>query len=362
MELILCGNGLEVGLIRGAGAEREQAEQETLASGASLPVVQRALWAANAYRWEPWFLLIREAGGKVRGGVGMERIRSRALPGHVLLRVRHFGGNLAPEVCRAALEALTRLARKDGRVLRLHVDVFAREGKEAIEAVLSELGYRQVIPPGSYKHTVVIDLQPSEEEIFSTFRRTGRDKIRESTKKSLRTETITGLCFAGPINELQQQAVQRSGGQIAAVDWVGVIGMSARHPELSHVVGLFAGEESTPESLCAFGWACNNGEDGEFRAAGAARRPDIKAPLGYLPAWDEIRWAKSAGAKWFDMGGVTLTEGDEADLKGISDFKRHFSQNVVEVGAEWLLTPRPGRARLADWVSNSGRRLAKRRN
>jgi hypothetical protein len=49
---------------------------------------------------------------------------------------------------------------------------------------------------------------------------------------------------------------------------------------------------------------------------------------------------------------VTLAEGDETALEGISEFKRYFSREVAEVGAEWVLEPVPVRARIADVVSN----------
>jgi len=53
------------------------------------------------------------------------------------------------------------------------------------------------------------------------------------------------------------------------------------------------------------------------------------------------------------MGGVTLSEGDDQELEGISRFKMYFSANVVEVGAEWVFEPLPVRARIATLVSNS---------
>jgi lipid II:glycine glycyltransferase (peptidoglycan interpeptide bridge formation enzyme) len=61
--------------------------------------------------------------------------------------------------------------------------------------------------------------------------------------------------------------------------------------------------------------------------------------------WETIRWAKVNGAEWFDMGGVTLGANDETALNGISEFKESFSQEVVEVGAEWELELQPVRAR-----------------
>ena len=88
-------------------------------------------------------------------------------------------------------------------------------------------------------------------------------------------------------------------------------------------------------------------------------------PYGHLLVWQMIRWSKSTGAEWFDMGGVTLEgEEDEASLEGISRFKKLFSREVVEIGAEWVLEPAPVRARIANVVSNGasyGRELISNR-
>jgi lipid II:glycine glycyltransferase (peptidoglycan interpeptide bridge formation enzyme) len=97
----------------------------------------------------------------------------------------------------------------------------------------------------------------------------------------------------------------------------------------------------------------------EYRAAGSTRQSDVHIPYGYLLAWQMMQWAKAEGAEWFDMGGVTIAEQDRPELDGISRFKRYFSKDVVEVGAEWVLEPSPVRARLATLVSSGASHVQK---
>jgi hypothetical protein len=59
------------------------------------------------------------------------------------------------------------------------------------------------------------------------------------------------------------------------------------------------------------------------------------------------------------MGGVTLADGDQPELEGISNFKRYFSREVVEVGAEWVLEPHPVRAGIATLVSGGAEHVRK---
>jgi lipid II:glycine glycyltransferase (peptidoglycan interpeptide bridge formation enzyme) len=174
---------------------------------------------------------------------------------------------------------------------------------------------------------------------------------------SLRSIVITDPVYADRINELQQGALQRTGGHKPLQDWRSALKLSQEHPNLSCIVGLFQGEETTPENMGAFGWGLNHGDYVEQRAAGSTRQTDARIPYGYLVVWNLVQWAKSVGVQWFDMGGVTVAEGDENHLEGISRFKKYFSREVLEVGAEWILEPAPLRAKVATAISKGTDRV-----
>ena len=348
MELIHQCNksGNQVMLIRGFGSERDDAEAELLRAGVPLALSDRAIWAALHPGLPSKFLLARDASGQACGGVAIEEVKSRALPGHLIFKVKRFGSGLPTPVCRVLLQALAALARKVPRILRLQVNVFSRDSRADIEAILKELGFAEVRPPSSYRHTLVIDLNPTEDEIFASLDAGCRNKIRKTIKKSLQSLVIDDPAYADRLRELQQEALDRTDGQVHAVDWQDILKMSKQHPHLSRVFGLFLGEDTAPEKMAAFTWVLMNGDHGEYRAAGSSR-----------PAWETIRYAKTMGAVWFDMGGVTLEGADENALEGISRFKRAFSRNVVEIGSEWAMEPAPAKARIATVVSLGASRL-----
>lgn len=349
--------GYQVQLIRGLGAERDRVERELLEAGVALPLSQRSAWSECMRGGEPWFLLVRDEAGQSRGGVAIEVNRSRALPGHFILRTSKLGPSLPEEVRGVALEGLAQLARRSSRALRLQVNVFSRDRRAAIGVFLSGLGFREVDPPSSYRHTLVLDLQPAEDEIFAALHKTARKNIRDTMKSAVAVEAIIDPMYAGRLNELQQESMQRTGGLFAYQDWAGKIELSRRHPDLSRIVGLFVGGDIQPSSMVAFGWVCSHGDHAEYREAGSTRRTEIKGSLSYVLMWDLIRWAKAGGATWFDLGGVTLGESADDPLEGISDFKRYFSRNVVEIGSEWVLEPSPLRARVAGLVAGGASRL-----
>ena len=349
-------SGMEAFLLRGSGEDREDVEREILSRGGHLPLCHRSEWAESFRLREPWFVFVRDASGRACGGVAIERIRCRTVPGYFVLRVKRFGENLPDEVCRVVLEAITALAKNSPRVLRLQVNIFSRAKREAIAKVLEELGLREVQPPSSYRYTLAIDLNLSEDELLASFNRNARRRIRESTGLSLRSCTITDPIYAERLEELQQMALQRTGGHIESRDWRGSLALSRKHPDLSCVVGVFKGESTAPKDMGAFGWACSNGDHVEYCAAGT-QRSDDGTPFGYLLVWDIVRWAKTTGADWFDMGGVVLKD-DASPLEGISRFKRYFSREVVEVGGEWILEPAPLLAMAQTMISNLRHRFA----
>ncbi len=349
--------GYDVLLIRGLDAEREQAEGELVAAGVPLPLPHRLVWAKSLRGAEAWFLLVRDEEGRSCGGVAIEVNRSRALPGHLILRASKLGPSLTDAMRNVALVALAKVAKGSSRVLRLHVHVFSLDRREVMGASLSGLGFAEVDPPSSYRHTLAMDLRRTEEEIFDALHKTARKNIRDTMKAPVTIQTITDAVYANRIDELQREALRRTGADCSKQDWTGRIELSREFPGLSRIVGLFAGDDTQPSSMAAFGWACNHGDHAEYREAGSIRRADIKVSLSYLPLWDLIGWAKAGGAGWFDLGGVTVGHVADAPLEGISDFKRYFCRNVVEVGAEWVLEPHPLRARVASFVAGGADRL-----
>jgi lipid II:glycine glycyltransferase (peptidoglycan interpeptide bridge formation enzyme) len=119
---------------------------------------------------------------------------------------------------------------------------------------------------------------------------------------------------------------------------------------------MFRTDATGPKALLAFAWSHHHGDHAHYDASGSTRNTDIKAPLAYALIWDLCLWAKQHGATWFDFGGITAgsaASGDADPVGGISDFKRYFSKTVVSVGEEWMLEPRPLRAKLARSISRA---------
>ena len=76
------------------------------------------------------------------------------------------------------------------------------------------MGFFEVLPPSSYSHTLVIDLKPSEDEIFASLSTNARRRIRETMKMSLNSQVLLDPIYADQLKSLQQETFQRTGGNI----------------------------------------------------------------------------------------------------------------------------------------------------
>ena len=330
-----------------SGLRWRQIEQEWKAQGARIPLSHSLAWAEDGPDGKHLLLVVRK-GGWLLGGVAVRVQPSRALPGHVFLKVNHFGGTLEQDAVEPILCALARLARENPRVLRASVRVFSRDSRSQIAAVLRRCGYRQPKHALSYRHTLTIDLSHDEQTIFRGLHKTARKNLRQAWQASAQATTLIDARYAARLAQLESASMARTGRSGASLEWGTILRLSELHPEASRICGVFLPQDGTsPEALVAFAWGTMQGDHGTYSAAGTLRIPHSKVPLSYPLLWDLMIWSKSQGASWFDVGGVTLEDTPGDRLQGISKFKRYFSQTMEEVGEEWILEPHPIRASVA---------------
>ena len=339
-------------------------EQQIERSGVALPLPARTAWLATHPGVEGWLFGLRDEAGELSGACAATLHRSRALPGHRIIRAERFGSGLTPgPSARAAVEALVAAARRTPSALRLRVEIFSRDDalRADLGAVLRETGFTRDVRPRNYERTIAVDLTPAPDALLATIGRRARRAINGAAKFPIRMQPITDPALAPRMQALLDETLERTGGEPEAFDAVSSIHFAAANPGLARLVGLFHNEVAGDAALLAFAWSHFHGDHASYETAASTRTTEAKIPLLYPLAWDLMVWAKGLGATWFDFGGVTdgSTASDDP-LGGISDFKRGFSETVVVVGEDWELELAPRRARLARWVSAASRWVTKR--
>jgi len=275
-----------------------------------------------------------------------------------VLRGERFGEALPRGQWAAAVDALVEVAHRERRVVRLTVEVFSRdsEARSRLGELLARAGFVRAPTARNWSTTLVLDLQPSETELFASFSQTVRRAIRAVAKQPVQVRAIDDPGLGNRLEVLSRETRVRTGGRYEALwDWAGVIELSRRVPDAARLVGLFRTDREGPDALLGFSWGWWNGQSVSYFAGASSRPSDLgRLHIGYPLMWDLIVWAKRAGATWFDFGGVTAgTAGSGDPLGGISDFKRLFSKEIAEVAEDWVLEPRKFLASVAKLVSTS---------
>jgi hypothetical protein len=324
--------------------EWRSVEAASLHAGTLLPLSHRSAWAKEQPEGSVFLASVPLIDASATSVV-VQRDRSRVLPGHTFLRVSRFGHGWTVQEWDASLRGLKEIAGAESKVLRLSIEIFLRRDREKMQQILTNLGF-QPVALRSYRHTLTLAVDQPDEELLSN-RKTLKKRLREVEKAGAVLRVLTEERYAATLAALQQQAMKRSGGSFRIPDWPAVLRLSAENPHLSRVVGLFLSPDSVgPEDLLGFAWGCMNGDHAEYRA-GAATDTQRKLSISYPLVWNLIQWTRDSGGSWFDMGGVTLQEGAEDPLAGISAMKRVFSETVEEVGEEWALEPHVWKSQLA---------------
>ena len=326
-----------------------QCERELAADGLSLQLLARSPFVVRRRDIVTKLLVLRDVTGRCCGAVALHVRPVKSVPGHYTLHAERFAASIAAAALESAARALAKALHDDARALRMDVDVFSRDEQVRVAAgkALEAAGFHAA-DSNSYVQTLIVDLAPDAEQIFASFSRSARRNIRQIDKHPLERRVIADARYIPRMEEITRQTLDRTGGLFVAQDWVGRIELSNAHPEMSRIAGMFRTDREGPESLVSFAWGAMHGDHGQYRD-GASTRVEWNVALSYALIWDIISWAKTQGARWFDLGGVTDGRQGESDdpLAGISDFKRHFTSQVERVGSGWELEATTLRARAA---------------
>jgi hypothetical protein len=347
-------------VIAEGSAARREVEQQIVGQDIPLPFASRAAVVALPEFTSSAFFTLRGSRSEPAFGFAVQSRAAPWLSGHRLLRVEQFGGSLPLAAADTVVEALHRWAAADARVLRLSVDVFSfdESRRAALGEVLQRHGFRRAEHVNGYVETLIMDLSPSEDQLFQGLHHSVRRKIRQLAKHAVVVRPVVDASVAERMNQLLEETMTRTGGPFRWRDWERRIALSNENPQLSRIIGLFRTDVAGADALLAFAWGCHGGDHAYYAEAATTRDTgELRMPLAYSLMWDLMLWAKRAGARLFDLGGITQGTHDSDDpLGGISDFKRYFTQRHLTVRDEWILDNHSWRAVLARVVHSRLRR------
>jgi hypothetical protein len=345
--------------VSGLGSERTATERQLETHGIMLPLAQSAEWLRlRGYRSSTLFTAV-DSKELPHAAAAIAIEPSRSLPGHRIFRLERLSATASAGADDELLAGIVEAARSDRRCIRAQIGLFEREpqSRQRLAQTLKRLGFTRSARSESYIRTPCLDLALSEDELFAKCAASARRNVRAPSKRGFELMALNHASYARRLEDLLDEAYGRTGGTRSGLPWAGILELSRAMPDRSRVVGLRAPDEKSPGGILSFAWGCMNGNYATYEAGASTRNHRWgNLALAYAPLWDLIAWAKRSGAMWFDLGGVTAkASGVDDPLGGISDFKRFFCDEIVDVGEQWVFEPRRIRAMIARTLSAAAR-------
>lgn len=201
---------------------------------------------------------------------------------------------------------------------------------------LHSLGLEKAKADLQFKATIFVDISKSEDEILAGFKQKTRYNIRLAQRKGVQVEQRpVDEAGADLMYELMQATQKRAGFFLRQKDYfanywrvledAGMAALLVAKHENDVLGGVF---------VTKFGSKAYYKDGGSFEA-----KRGLMAP--YLLQWQAMLWAKSMGAKSYDM--VAVPPRSELDNPshhqyGLYQFKRGFNETVTEFVGCWDLS------------------------
>lgn len=223
-------------------------------------------------------------------------------------------------------------------VLKIEPDC---EADGQLESELCELGFIPSIQDIQPRRTLLVDIQPAEEQILAAMRQKTRYNIRLAQRKQIEVCTSDDIhTFSEIIRETGQR--NQFGTHTEAY--------YQKAYDLFHPQGLcellIASFEGHPlAGLMLF----MRGERAWYFYGASSTRERKRMPT-YLLQWEAMRLAKSRGCHSYDFWGVPDTDADTLEenftrrsdgLWGVYRFKRGFGGRLVRSAGAWDLPLHP---------------------
>ncbi|HSB00959.1 MAG TPA: peptidoglycan bridge formation glycyltransferase FemA/FemB family protein [Anaerolineales bacterium] len=247
------------------------------------------------------------------------------------------------------LNDLQTLARKQGAIfVKIDPDVVLGmgvpagqddvmdKGGQAVMAELKRRGWRYSSDQIQFRNTVLIDLQPSEEELLRRMKQKTRYNVRLAEKKDvvLRVGTSSDL---GMLYKMYAETSVRDGFVIRDEGYYKTVWnlfMSSSEPTCEPLIAEVEGDPVAAIFVFYFAGRA-------YYVYGMSRAAHREKMPTYLLQWEALKRAKAKGCTVYDLWGApdVFDEGDA--MWGVYRFKEGLGGKVVRTLGAWDFAPNP---------------------
>lgn len=213
--------------------------------------------------------------------------------------------------------ALAKLLEQHDRQM-MQTTVFAE-----MRPVVEVSDHQSVLLDADYEYydylNYVVDLETSEEELWSGLSKSCQKQIRKSRRRGVEIRVMNSVEGAQLLYRFLQASYRRSRVPLAHISlFESAIQHMAEQVRIS--IAFYQKRPVAGGILLAF-------KDRALAWYGGSERERGVSPFDLL-TWEEMRWAREAGLRWYDFGGA----GCPNEPYGPRDFKSKFGGALVNYG------------------------------
>lgn len=202
------------------------------------------------------------------------------------------------EVFRQVVRALrNEFSKRMGLVLRLYPLAYRGENED-IEEILREEGY-QFYNDGRNERTLIIDLEPSLEELRAALNQKWRNGLNRAEKNGLELKVGEEEGLFDDISKIYMEMVRRKG--LVEISDINFLKMVQRDLPPAFKLKIFMCRLNG--ELCAGAIFSAIGTTAEY-LIGATSRAGLKTNASYIVQWAFVKWLKKNGFRHYDLNKI----------------------------------------------------------
>ena len=188
---------------------------------------------------------------------------------------------------------------------------------------LEALGLKQSPMHLAAEHTVMIDLNASEEEMLARMRRQTRYEVRRADKLGIKVTKSNSEEIFREFHAVQMETAKRQGFVPPSLEV-----LLAEREAFGDDIQIYVARTAEGEPV-AYGLIIGDGREADYYEA-ASTDLNRKLPGAYALLWQAMRDLKKAGYERFNLWGIAPAGQPGHRYAGVTTFKTGFGGEVVE--------------------------------
>ena len=224
-------------------------------------------------------------------------------------------------VVKEALARVTEIAEAEKCVfIRIRPQLLAN--RENLK-LLASLGLKKSPMHLAAEHTVMIDLNKTEEELLAGMRRQTRYEVRRAAKLGITVRKDNSEEIFQEFHKVQVETAKRQGFVPPSLKV-----LLAEREAFGENTSIYVAETAEGEAI-AYGLIIRDGREGDYYEA-ASTSLNRKLPGAYALLWQAMRDLKADGYERFNLWGIAPAGQPNHRYAGVTTFKTGFGGEVVE--------------------------------